>query len=95
MRHIGEVLSSIDLKGNVLEWTSVYKKIFETNDPNVTTCFDTSAHRGFDNYYYIQTKDDGTQIPGKTLYSSLFWTLTNTGAVRQIAQDWKLNSETR
>jgi hypothetical protein len=68
-------------EGNVLNWTTVYNKIFETNDPTIASYSDTSAKRGFDYFYYIQSKDDGTQIPGTTLYSSLFWTLTNTGAV--------------
>lgn len=68
-------------RGNVLDWTTVYEKVFETSDPTVTSFDDTSAARGFDYFYYIQSKDDGTQVPGTTLYSSLFWTITNIGAV--------------
>ncbi|MCX7985106.1 MAG: hypothetical protein N3A63_09425 [Bacteroidetes bacterium] len=68
-------------KGSVLTWRTVYEKIFETSDPSVTSYDDTGAVRGFDYFYYIQSKDDGTQVPGTVLYSSLFWTLTNTGAV--------------
>lgn len=68
-------------EGDVLDWTTVYEKIFETDDPSVTHFDDTTARRGFDYFYYIQSKDDGTQIPGKTLFSSLFWTVTSVGAV--------------
>ncbi len=64
-------------EGNILNWTSIYSKIFETNDVNLTSYLDTTAKRGYDNYYYIQSKDDGTQVSGQTLYSSLYWTLTN------------------
>jgi hypothetical protein len=42
-----------------------------------------SAKRGFDYYYYIQSKDDGTQNtvdPGRPLFSSLFWTVTSVQA---------------
>lgn len=67
-------------EGSILDWRTVYRKIFETNDPTLTSYGDTTARRGFDYFYYIQSKDDGTQVNGKTLYSSLFWTLTNTGA---------------
>jgi hypothetical protein len=44
---------------------------------------DVTAVRGFNYYYYIQSKDDGTQNdvePGKPLYSSLFMTLTSVPA---------------
>ena len=68
-------------EGLILNWRAVYTKIFETSNPNVVSCDDTTAHRGFDYFYYIQSKDDGTQVNGKTLYSSLFWTLTNTSAL--------------
>jgi hypothetical protein len=68
-------------EGLILNWRSVYTKIYETSDPNVVTYDDTTAHRGNDYFYYIQSKDDGTQVSGKTLYSSLFWTLTNTAAL--------------
>jgi hypothetical protein len=68
-------------EGLILNWRAVYTKIFETNDPTVVTYNDTTAHRGYDYFYYIQSKDDGTQVSGKTLYSSLFWTLTNTPAL--------------
>lgn len=68
-------------RGSVLTWRTVYEKIFETNDPTVTEYNDVTAVRGFDYFYYIQSKDNGSQVPGTVLYSSLFWTITNTGAV--------------
>lgn len=64
--------------GTVLQWTTQYEKIFECNKSNVVNHFDdVSANRGFDYYYFIQSKDDGTQIPNEVLYSSLFWTVTS------------------
>lgn len=79
-------------EGSVMDWTSIYAKIFETNDPSVTSCYDTSAHRGFDNFYYVLTKDDGTQIPGETLYSGPSWTFSNTGAVMGMNPGTALNN---
>ncbi|MDZ7288368.1 MAG: hypothetical protein ONB44_00355 [candidate division KSB1 bacterium] len=74
-------------EGNVLGWRTVYEKIFECNKSNVVHSFDdVTAKRGFDYYYYIQSKDDGTQNlmePGKPLYSSLFWTVTSVPATLQ------------
>jgi len=71
-------------EGNVLNYTTVYEKIFECDKSNVVHSFDdVMAKRGFDYYYYIQSKDDGTQNdvnPGIPLYSSLFWTVTNVPA---------------
>jgi len=69
-------------RGNVLDWHTVYEKLYETS-ADVSQYDDTSAVRGFEYYYYIQTKDDGTQIAGKTLYSSPFWTITNVPATLQ------------
>jgi hypothetical protein len=68
-------------EGNVADWRTAYEKIFETNDPNANSFDDVTARRGFDYYYYIQARDDGTQVPGTTLYSSMFWTLASVGAV--------------
>ncbi|MBN1155313.1 hypothetical protein JXB12_10390 [candidate division KSB1 bacterium] len=68
-------------EGNILDWQTVYQKIYETDDANLTSFSDTTAKRGFDYFYYIQTKDDGTQVPGTTLYSSMFWTVTSIGAL--------------
>jgi hypothetical protein len=63
--------------GTVLSPKSVYEKLFECGAADAVHAFDdTSAVRGFDYYYYILSKDDGTQT-GKTLTSSLFWTLTS------------------
>lgn len=74
-------------EGNVLVPKTMYKKIFECNKSNVVHSFDDiTASRGFDYYYYIQSKDDGTQNdvePGKPLYSSLFWTVTSVPATLQ------------
>jgi hypothetical protein len=64
--------------GTVLQWTTNYEKIFECNKSNAVNHFDdVTAKRGFDYYYYIQSKDDVTQVPNEILYSSLFWTVTN------------------
>ncbi|RKY48402.1 MAG: hypothetical protein DRP91_06035 [Candidatus Neomarinimicrobiota bacterium] len=64
-----------------------YEKIFECDKLEVASLkrdFDGTIYnvyedrtpkRGFDYYYYIQTKDDG--YSGVTLYSSMFWTVTN------------------
>lgn len=71
-------------EGNVKHYRTVYEKIFECNAANVVHTFDdTTAVRGFNYYYYIQSKDDGSQNDVETgvpLYSSMFWTLTNTPA---------------
>jgi len=74
-------------EGRVLDYRTKYEKIFECDKSNVVHSFDDkTAKRGFDYYYYIQTKDDGTQNdiePGKPLYSSPFWTVTNRPATLQ------------
>ncbi|RJP63365.1 MAG: hypothetical protein C4539_16315 [Ignavibacteriales bacterium] len=71
-------------RGNVLDYRTEYEKIFECDKSNLVHSFDdVTALRGFDYYYYIQSKDDGTvnQVePGKPLYSSLFWTVTSAPA---------------
>lgn len=73
--------------GNVLDPKTKYEKIFECNKSNVVHSYnDMTAVRGFDYYYYIQSKDDGTQNdvkPGQPLYSSMFWTVTSTPATLQ------------
>ncbi len=70
--------------GTVLNPKTVYQKIFECGKANVVHRFDdVTAVRGFDYYYYIQSKDDGTQndvSPGVPLYSSMFWTVTSVAA---------------
>ncbi len=74
-------------RGTVLDRNTIYEKIFECNKSNVAHSFDdVTAVRGFDYYYYVQSKDDGTQndvYPGQPLYSSLFWTVTNRAATLQ------------
>ncbi|MBO8130872.1 MAG: hypothetical protein H0Z29_05050 [Candidatus Marinimicrobia bacterium] len=68
-------------EGNVKHYKTVYTKIFECDKSNYVHEFnDTSAARGNDYYYYIQTKSDGLENNGKPLYSSLFWTLTTVPA---------------
>jgi hypothetical protein len=71
-------------ESNVLDPETVYHKLFECGITDVVQSFDDkTAVRGFNYYYYIQSKDDGTQNtiePGQPLYSSMFWTLTNTPA---------------
>ena len=70
-------------RGNYLDRRTVYEKIFECNKSNVINTFnDITANRGFDYYYYIQSKDDGTQDVS-TLYSSIFWTMTTVAATLQ------------
>ena len=63
---------------------TLYEEIFSCDAANAVHEFeDRTAKRGFDYYYYIQTKDDGTLNdiePGKPLVSSKFWTVTNTPA---------------
>lgn len=71
--------------GVVKDYRAVYEKVFEfTGTTNVPHSFDdTAAVRGFNYYYYIQSKDDGTQNevkPGVPLYSSLFLTMTTVSA---------------
>jgi hypothetical protein len=64
-------------ESNVKDYRTEYKKVFECN-ASVNSFDDTSASRGFNYYYYIQSKDDGTRNdvkPGIPLCSSLFLTL--------------------
>ncbi|HDQ45617.1 MAG TPA: hypothetical protein ENN17_09020 [bacterium] len=71
-------------EGNVKDYRTVYRKVFECDASDaVHTWDDVSAVRGFNYYYYIQSKDDGSQNdvhPGKPLYSSAFLTLTSVEA---------------
>lgn len=71
-------------EGNVKDYRTVYTKVFECNKANVVHEWnDTSAVRGFNYYYAIQSKDDGSQNelrPGTPLSSSLLLTLTTTPA---------------
>jgi hypothetical protein len=60
---------------------TVYEKIFSCDFSNVVNSFeDRTALRGFDYYYYIVSKDDGSQNifqPDSPLVSSKFFTMTN------------------
>ncbi|MGA9365418.1 MAG: hypothetical protein WBW16_13720 [Bacteroidota bacterium] len=71
-------------EGLVKDYRAVYEKVFECNASNVVHKWDdVTAVRGFNYYYYIQSKDDGTQNdarPGTPLYSSLFLTMTTVPA---------------
>jgi len=76
---------------------TLYEKIFECDRANVVHNYsDMSAIRGFDYYYYIQTKDDGSTndvYPGVPLVSSQFWTMTNEPAyLRRPAVSTTLDS---
>jgi hypothetical protein len=67
-------------EGNIKDYRTIYNKVFECNASNVVhSYYDTTAIIGFQYYYYIQSKDDGTQndiYPGTPLYSSMFLTMT-------------------
>jgi hypothetical protein len=71
-------------QGNVMDPKTVYETVFESGAGDaVHTWDDTTAVRGFDYFYAVQSKDDGTQNdvqPGQPLLSGLFWTLTNVPA---------------
>ena len=51
-----------------------YTKIYSGGD---VTFDDTSARRGFDYYYYVVSKDDGSNTGGIPLVSSKYYTMTN------------------
>ncbi|MFC1569277.1 hypothetical protein ACFL4L_03515 [bacterium] len=56
---------------------------------------DRTARRGFDYYYYVVTKDDGSLNevrPGTPLVSSKFWTMTNTPAYLRRPAESSLDS---
>jgi len=63
---------------------TLYDKIFSCDKSNIVHSFaDKTARRGFNYYYYIQSKDDGSTNdfhPGVPLVSSKFYTMTNTPA---------------
>ncbi|MGD0339159.1 MAG: fibronectin type III domain-containing protein [Bacteroidota bacterium] len=66
---------------------TTYDMIFECNKNNLANSYeDRNARRGFNYFYYIQSKDDGTTNPGSAalnipagepLVSSKFYTMTN------------------
>jgi hypothetical protein len=63
---------------------TMYKVIFECNASNAVSIFeDTTPQRGINHFYYVVSKDDGTQNdlqPGVPLESSKFYTMTATPA---------------
>ena len=63
---------------------TTYSEIFSCDRGNVVHAFDdVTARRGFDYYYYIVSKDDGSRNdvrPGVPLVSSKFYTMTNAPA---------------
>jgi hypothetical protein len=73
-------------EGVVKDYRSVYVKVFDSKTATASHSGgsyiwgDTSASRGFNYYYYIQSKDNGSQNSGKPLYSSLFLTMTTVPA---------------
>jgi hypothetical protein len=76
-------------EGIVKDYHSVYEKVFDSKTTSAIltgdmySWGDKTATRGFNYYYYIQSKDDGTQNdvkPGVPLYSSLFLTMTSVPA---------------
>ena len=73
-----------------------YTKIFSCDKANVVHSFDdTSAVRGFDYYYYVVSKDDGTQNdarPGVPLVSSKYLTMTNKPAYLRRPAKQELDS---
>lgn len=73
--------------GNVTNPQTKYEKIFECEKSNAVHAFDdVTAVRGFDYYYYVQTKDDGTQNvidSGQPLFSNMVWTVTSQPATLQ------------
>jgi len=60
---------------------TLYEKVFSCEKANATDTYDDrTAQRGFDYYYYIVSKDDGTQNAaheGVPLVSSRFYTMTS------------------
>ncbi|MGE5860982.1 MAG: T9SS type A sorting domain-containing protein [Ignavibacteria bacterium] len=68
-------------RGNVMNWTTVYEKIFECNKSNVVHSFDdVTVERDSEYFYYIQSKNDGSNNDvnlGVPLLSSKFYTMTN------------------
>ena len=66
---------------------TLYEMIFSCNASNVVHAFnDTTARRGFDYYYYVVSKDNGSTNdihPGVPLVSSKFYTKTNEPAQLQ------------
>jgi len=87
---------------------TTFTKIFSCGKNDLTHTFvDRTARRGFNYYYYIVSKDDGTQntvYTGVPLVSSKFYTMTNTPAyllrpagtdlskIRIVPNPWNIRS---
>ena len=74
-------------RGIVKDYKVVYEKVFECDKSYSDNFYDDKTPlRGFNYYYYIQSKDDGTQndvYSGIPLYSSKFLTMTSVPATLQ------------
>ena len=74
-------------QGSVVEPKSSYQFLYECDASNVVHQFDdVTAIRGFDYYYFIQSKAKNPQDPSHPLLSSMFWTLTSIPATLQRPQ---------
>ena len=74
-------------QGNVMQPKTKYRFLFECDASNVVHQFDdVNATRGFDYYYYIQSKAKNPDDPSHPLLSGLFWTLTSIPATLQRPQ---------
>ncbi len=71
-------------QGSVMQPKSKYEFLYECDASNVIHEFDdVNAVRGFDYYYYIQSKAKNPGDPSHPLYSGMFWTLTSLPATLQ------------
>jgi len=71
-------------QGNVMQPKTKYRFLFECDASNVVHQFDdVTAVRGFDYYYYIQSKAKNPDNPSQPLLSGMFWTLTSVPATLQ------------
>ena len=62
-------------RGNILDYRTVYERLTDLG-PDASSFDDVTATRGFDYYYYIQSKSNDN-------FSSFAWTITNTPATLQ------------
>ncbi len=75
-------------------YDTTFTKIFSCNKSNVVHNYeDRDLQRGFKYYYYVVSKDDGTQNdfkPGEPLRSSKFYTMTTIEALltRPAGKNW-------
>lgn len=71
-------------EGSVMQPKSKYEFLFECDASNAVHQFDdVTAVRGFDYYYYIQSKAQNPDNPSQPLLSGMFWTLTSVPATLQ------------